>query len=223
VGNDPTNSAPSSGLRRAELTIPREQLLISVADHHRKWYLQEAAIPIGQLIVQPADRGTAPAVLHSILSIAQLDKNALAAFCPPTTTISINHSLPMRWSQPSSAHQIYWARSRLCGNSVWMGRVGRTPPPRDELFGIRAFREKPSLELARNLMLGLNSIWNTFVMVGRVKAFLAMLHAALPGLSTARSWRFRTRFGDLQVRLHAGVDSGMAAHEWGTESGECAK
>src|SRR3954470_24153994 len=55
-------------LRRAELMIPREQLLVSVAEHHRKWYLQEAALSTRQLIVQPANRGTAPAVLHSMLS-----------------------------------------------------------------------------------------------------------------------------------------------------------
>ena len=50
-------------LRRAELTIPREQLLVSVAEHHRKWYLQETGLLTDQLMVQPANRGTAPAVL----------------------------------------------------------------------------------------------------------------------------------------------------------------
>jgi len=48
-----------------------------------------------------------------------------------------------------------------------------------------AFREKPSLEIARKLLFNRDSVWNTFVMVGRVKAFVAMLHAALPDLSTA--------------------------------------
>ena len=69
-------------LRRAELTIPRTQLLVSVAGYHSKWYMHEAGLPSAQLIVQPANRGTAPAVLHSALSIAQIDKNALVAILP---------------------------------------------------------------------------------------------------------------------------------------------
>jgi mannose-1-phosphate guanylyltransferase len=41
--------------------------------------------------------------------------------------------------------------------------------------------------MARRLLLERDSVWNTFVMVGRAKAFLTMLHAALPELSTALS------------------------------------
>jgi len=65
----------------------------------------------------------------------------------------------------------------------------------DELFQVRLFLEKPSLEIARNLWLNQGSVWNTFVMVGQVKAFLEMLDAALPELTAtlaaATLWKGR--------------------------------
>jgi mannose-1-phosphate guanylyltransferase len=186
-------------LRRAELTIPREQLLVSVAEHHRKWYLQEAALPASQLIVQPANRGTAPAVLHSILSIAQLDENAVIAVLP-----SDHHYLDeslfactldsafVSASESPSAVLLLGAQPDYAETEYGWIELGEPLRQRNELFGVRAFREKPSLETARKLLLNRDSVWNTFVMVGRVEAFLAMLRAALPELSnvlaTATLW-----------------------------------
>lgn len=178
-------------LRRAELTILREQLLISVAEHHRKWHLQEAALPTCQLIVQPANRGTAPAVLHSILSVAQLDENALVAVLPSDHHY-LDESLFARAlesafvsaSESPSAVVLLGAQPDYAETEYGWVELGEPIRQRDELFGVRAFREKPSLEVARKLLLNRDSVWNTFVMVGRVEAFLAMLHAALPEMST---------------------------------------
>jgi mannose-1-phosphate guanylyltransferase len=50
-----------------------------------------------------------------------------------------------------------------------------------ELFRVRGFQEKPPVEIARRL-LEQGSVWNTFVMVGHVQAFLQMVQAALPDL-----------------------------------------
>lgn len=60
-----------------------------------------------------------------------------------------------------------------------------------ELFRVRDFLETPSLELARG-QLYRDSAWNTFVMVGRVCAFVEMILAEIPGLlgalRRARLW-----------------------------------
>jgi mannose-1-phosphate guanylyltransferase len=62
---------------------------------------------------------------------------------------------------------------------------------RRELYHVRGFLEKPSLDVARTL-LGKRSAWNTFVMVGHVHAFLEMVAHAIPdvleGVRRARLW-----------------------------------
>jgi len=179
-------------LRRAELTIPREQLLVSAAEHHRKWYQQEDGIPTGQLIVQPANKGTAPAVLHSVLSIAQIDENAIVAILPSdhhymdeSLFANALESAFIRASEFPDSVVLLGAQPDYAEIEYGWIELGEPLRRQDDLFGVRAFREKPSLEIARKLLLSQDSVWNTFVMVGRAKAFLEMFRASLPELSTA--------------------------------------
>jgi mannose-1-phosphate guanylyltransferase len=53
-----------------------------------------------------------------------------------------------------------------------------------ELFRVRRFQEKPSIDVAQKL-LERDSVWNTFVMIGHVQAFLRMVRATLPDLCRA--------------------------------------
>ena len=69
-------------LRRAEVAIPLEQVLVLLNGQHCQWYLGESALGRDQRIVQPGNRGTAPPVAHSLLSIAQIDEDAIAAVFP---------------------------------------------------------------------------------------------------------------------------------------------
>jgi mannose-1-phosphate guanylyltransferase len=50
-----------------------------------------------------------------------------------------------------------------------------------ELFEVHGFHEKPPLHVAEHLFKS-GGLWNTFVMVGHVDAFLRMSWAAAPGL-----------------------------------------
>ena len=68
--------------QRAARSIAAERILLPLLRAHRPWFLQEEGIDPSQRIVQPLDRGTAPAIAHSILSIHQQDKNASIAILP---------------------------------------------------------------------------------------------------------------------------------------------
>ena len=60
-----------------------------------------------------------------------------------------------------------------------------------ELYRVRGFQEKPALDIAQTL-LDDQFLWNTFVMVGHVRAFLAMAAQAIPvvleGVRRAELW-----------------------------------
>src|SRR6266576_1293505 len=63
--------------RRAIRSIPWEHILCPLMRRHRAFYLEEAGIRPSQRIIQPANKGTAPPILHSLLSIEQQDKDAI--------------------------------------------------------------------------------------------------------------------------------------------------
>jgi mannose-1-phosphate guanylyltransferase len=178
-------------LRRAEMTIPREQLLVSVAGYHCEWYMREAGLLPNQLIVQPANRGTAPAVLHSALSIARIDEDALVAILPsdhhysnePLFTAALESAFLTAAKYPDAVVLLGAQADHPEIEYGWI-ELGEPCRQHDELFEVLAFREKPSFETARKLWLNQGSVWNTFVMVGRVKAFLEMFRDALPELTT---------------------------------------
>jgi mannose-1-phosphate guanylyltransferase len=55
------------------------------------------------------------------------------------------------------------------------------PLGRSSIFRVERFWEKPSQSMACSLM-SLGCLWNSFIMVGRVQAFLDLMHRALPKL-----------------------------------------
>jgi len=186
-------------LQRSERTIYREQLLVSLSGHHRKWYSQEDSLRPSQRVVQPENKGTAPPILHSLLSIAQLDLHALVAILPcdhhytdePLFASALESAFEAAAERPDSV--ILLGAKPHCPEVEYgwielgspLGREG------SNLFQVRGFCEKPTLDIAQRLF-NQGSVWNTFVMVGHVQAFLHMIHAALPGmlelLAPARLW-----------------------------------
>ena len=67
---------------RAERSVPAEQILFPLSRSHEVFYAREAGVRPSQRIVQPENKGTAPPILWSLLSIEQLDKDAVVAILP---------------------------------------------------------------------------------------------------------------------------------------------
>ena len=174
-------------VRRAERSIPVAQTLFALTHAHRDFYAGELDGFQSQRIVQPANKGTAPPILFSALSIARMDENALVAVLPSDhhyademrftaaletafeTAAKRPESVVLLGAQPSGPEVEYgWIE---LGTSVGDGST--------ELLDVRSFWEKPSLEIAETL-LRRHSVWNTFVMVGHVRAFLKMMTQAIP-------------------------------------------
>jgi mannose-1-phosphate guanylyltransferase len=175
---------------RAERSIGREQVLIPLTRSHAKFYLGERGIRPSQRIVQSANKGTAPPMVYSLLSIEQNDSDAVVAILP------CDHHYSDEGAFTAALESAFDIASANTGSVVLLGAPPLGPeteygwielgPPmggdtNPALFAVRGFCEKPSLHLARQLF-ERQSLWNTFVMVGHVRAFLEMVRAAHPGL-----------------------------------------
>ena len=135
-----------------------------------------------QLIVQPEDKGTAPAILFSLMRLAAIDPNAAVAFFPSDHYFDNDEAFMDRVDAAFNAIEIDPASIVLLGiqpdkpetSYGWI-------EPAPSLFGgepnsisrVRRFWEKPATGVAKRLM-STGCLWNSFVMVGRVDSFLEM-------------------------------------------------
>jgi mannose-1-phosphate guanylyltransferase len=162
--------------QRAERSIPSDHILFALNRTHEPYYRNLIGSELKR-IIQPFNRGTAPAILYSLMHIARLDPDAIVSILPcdhyysPETAfesalkmgqeIAEQHkdSVLLLGAPPKGPETEYgWIQTGQ--------RIGR-----DGLFHVQGFKEKPALALAENLY-NTGSLWNMFVMVGHVRAFL---------------------------------------------------
>lgn len=138
------------------------------------------------MAIQPKNAGTAPAILYSLLRVARVNPATAVVFFPSDHYVS-DDALFMSYVE--SAFDTTETRTDLVillgiepdspeAEYGWIEPVSLalTKNP-DALSWVRRFWEKPSPELAHKLM-ARGCLWNTFVMVGRVSAFLEMIRRA---------------------------------------------
>lgn len=191
---------------RAERSAPARQILYSVTQAHEAYYLPSLTDRLSQTIVQPSNKGTAPAILSALMRIADTDPNATVVILPCDHYYSPESAFT---ATLESAFAIAEQRSRSIvllgiepnGPEVEYGwiEVGKMLHGHSGLFQVGAFREKPPLPQAEALLKA-GSLWNTFVMVGRVSAFLEIGHATVPGLlQVLESWQVATPGGEIRI------------------------
>ena len=171
---------------RAERSITPHQILVPLTRSHRAFYVQEAGIRPSQRLVQPANKGTAPPILYSLLSIEQIDNDAIVAMLPSdhhfsderAFTVALESAFEIAAQHPSA---VVLLGASPQGPEVEYGWIEVGPPIQGAggaWSPVRRFFEKPSFDAAREL-LARGSLWNTFVMVGHVRGFLEMANASL--------------------------------------------
>jgi mannose-1-phosphate guanylyltransferase len=172
--------------RRAEVSIPSEQIIFPLTRSHRAFYLQEAGVRSSQRIVQPLNKGTAPPIVYSLLSIEQNNKDAVVAILPcdhhysdeQVFTTALDSAFDLAAQRTDS---VVLLGAQPQGPEIEYGWIELGPSAGGASFHVRGFCEKPPMHVAREL-LGRGSLWNTFVMVGHVRSFLEMVNEALAGL-----------------------------------------
>ncbi len=170
---------------RAEKAIRSEQILYVLLRNHREFYLEESALAPAQRIVQPSNKGTAPAIAYSLLSIEKTDKDAVAAILPSDHHYTNERAFRVALE---SAFEI----AECCTDAVvllgvhpdgpemefgWIEVSSRSNRQEGSICHVHGFCEKPSFQTALRLFQK-GSLLNTFVLVGRVSNFLAIIKAA---------------------------------------------
>ena len=180
--------------RRAALEFVGERTLYVVNRLHASYYETILAdVPSENLVAQPSNRGTAPAILYGLLRIAARDREATVAFFPSDHYISDNMKF---MAHVRAAAETARARPDLV---VLLGIEPESPEVEygwiepasvitghKKIHGVRRFWEKPNKILAQVLQLR-GCLWNSFVMVASAHALLDAIEGAAPELYRAFS------------------------------------
>jgi mannose-1-phosphate guanylyltransferase len=175
--------------RRAALELARERTLYVVNRAHEKFYVTVlAGEPSNSIVSQPRNRGTAPAILYSLLRITAVDPDALAAFLPSDHYVSdnakfmahIRAALDTARRRPDLVILLGLEPESPEVEYGWIEPAERLSGNR-RVFGVRRFWEKPNQLMAQVLMLR-GCLWNSFVMVASARALLEIIERALPDL-----------------------------------------
>ncbi len=171
--------------------VPAQQTLLMVTRTHQRFYTEQVSgVPSACLVTQPRNRGTAPAILYSLMRVRDVDPGGIVAFFPSDHHFAHDEALV---AQMNLAFAVSESLPELV---TLLGVVPQTPEVAygwiepgalldnrmaDPVFHISRFWEKPSQALASDLMRR-GCLWNSFVMVGRVCAFFRLFQRALPDL-----------------------------------------
>jgi mannose-1-phosphate guanylyltransferase len=180
--------------RRTALELAEARTLYAVNQLHEPYYAPNLGkLRKDNLVVQPSNRGTAPAILYSLLRIATRDPDAVVAFFPSDHYISDNRQF---MSHVRAALDTARQRNDLV---VLLGLEPESPEVEygwiepataiksyANVYGVRRFWEKPNNVMAQVLQLR-GCLWNSFVMIASVRALLDSVESALPELYQAFS------------------------------------
>lgn len=174
---------------RTALVIAPENTHFSLTQRHEEYYERPLwNVPESQMAVQPENRGTAPAILYSLMKLAKTAHAATVAFFPSDHYFSDDEAFMEHVERAFGAIDINPESVVLLGIEPEKAETAYGwIEPASSLFGdlakafsrVNRFWEKPTMGVAEHL-LGSGCLWNSFVMIGRVDTFLAMFRKHLP-------------------------------------------
>ncbi len=177
--------------RRIGRVVSQCQTMVVVTQAHERFYSPLlTGLPSNHVIVQPGNLGTAPAILHSLLHLTAKAPDASVAFFPSDHYIADEEQFMAHVEFAFEATNVFPDLVALLGIFPQNADVGYGwIEPGEPILGrssftlhpVDRFWEKPSSAQARILMRA-GCLWNSFVMVGRIRAFVEMIRRTTPDL-----------------------------------------
>ena len=163
------------------------QLFVVTKDHDQFYQSELADIDHSQVLEQPANRGTAVAIITSLFQLLQHKPDGIVGIFPAdhyyadegAFASTVKSAIRISKAQQDS---IILIGAKAQWPEIEYGWIEPGPaiatPCRARVFGVSRFCEKPPLLEARALMRN-GGLWNTFVAIGRAGAFLNLLAATV--------------------------------------------
>jgi mannose-1-phosphate guanylyltransferase len=172
--------------RIAPLVSAERTLAIINRDHLGIARSQLRSLDGRNVLVQPRNLDTGPGVLLSLLELARRDPEATVAMFPSDHYVRDGDTFRraierMRGVVAGLPHKIALLGARPEHADAGYGYIthGRPLGPGADTFAVLAFYEKPAARVAAD-MVRRGALWNTLVMVARVRRVLELLRPLRP-------------------------------------------
>ena len=195
---------------RINRRISANRFLFVVLRSHESFYRQELmGVESTRVVEQPVNRGTLPAVLYGLLRVARLDPRAVVAFFPSDHHYSdednfmagVDLAFECAEKNPASVVLVAAPAKYPATDYGWIEvTAAASGGSKGGLLKVKAFWEKPSLDVAENL-LDRGCVWNTFVMIGTVQAFVHAIRSAADNIFSAFNPLTNTNCPEEEARI----------------------
>ena len=176
-------------LDRIAQLIPAERTVVVATRTHTEYLRRDLPGPVPHALLQPSNKGTAPAILWPAYRVSRLKPDAVVAVFP-----SDHYVNPDRAFMAHVARAVRVVRER----PDLVVLLGVDPGGPEEEYGwiepgepvlgaggcvrVRGFWEKPTAERAR-LFFGAGFVWNTLVVVARADTLTALGRRHVPDVA----------------------------------------
>jgi mannose-1-phosphate guanylyltransferase len=178
--------------RRVALLIPSHQIMTVLMHEHESFYKRLLELSEPNLVIQPNNRGTAPAILYSLLRLIRLGHHGSVAIFPSDHYVSDDKRFMLHVEAAWKATLLSPERIVLLGVRAdrpesqygWIEPAHPIDSEKVELARVtpvRRFWEKPHPDLAMKLWQR-GFLWNSFVVVATTTALLDLFARALADL-----------------------------------------
>jgi mannose-1-phosphate guanylyltransferase len=180
--------------------VSPQRTLAVVTRHHEPFYRDEiAGMTSSQLVEQPSNRGTGVAIVYALSRISRSDLNAVVGLFPSDHHYEHEHNFLRAMTGAYALASCDPQRIVLLGAKAdrpeteygWIARgdsLGMAHVTRGHaVHAVARFHEKPDVAAAVELLRA-DALWNTFVMVGHVSAFVDLLARSAPLMRSAFEW-----------------------------------
>jgi mannose-1-phosphate guanylyltransferase len=168
---------------------PHRTIVIVNRDHLKVSGDQLRGLPAANVIVQPRNRDTGPGVLLSLFFLARRQPSAIVALFPSDHYVRNERAFAQAVVRASHIVAQFPEKLAVLGfppqypepgyGYILPGRALRTRSRIRDAFDVARFIEKPGAELARRLLAS-GALWNSFVIVFRLRRLLDLLQATVP-------------------------------------------
>jgi mannose-1-phosphate guanylyltransferase len=177
-------------LVRAHTAIPAEHTVVVVNRAHQRFYqpLLRRMAP-HQVVEQPRNRGTAPAVFIGLRRLLELGRGATVAVFPSDHFVDNTERFARHIEMAFQAIDEFPQLCVLLGSTPnapersygWLEPDARISFTHPNLLRVRRFWEKPDQETAARLYRG-GCLWNSFIIVAALPTLHAMFAEYMPEL-----------------------------------------
>jgi len=181
--------------RRVSQYVRADRILFALNREHERFFAPLLTdVSAENMVVQPCNRGTAPAILYSLLRLAESAPDASVVLMPSDHYVAEEDALTKYVDLAFASIEERPELTLLLGvvpdqaetGYGWLEPGASLSIGPGDIFQVHRFWEKPSPSIAREL-LARRCLWNSFMIVGRVSSLLGLFVIATPRLYSAFS------------------------------------